>query len=141
MGSVQTTDAPPRPSSSLVRAVGWLAATTGVGTGLLAVGHSGVTVPGVSALGPGGSDPVWPAAVAFAVATALFATIAVGALRGRAWAWPLATVTNALVLVSSLLQFRGAASAVGIALAAASLVLLLSPPVRQGLLGARPGPR
>lgn len=138
MAGVQTTrsrDSRTRPTPGpALRAASWLAVVTGVGTATLTVGHSGVTVPLVSALGPGGGDPVWPAAAGFAVATALFAAIAVGLFRRRAWAWPLATVVNGLVAASGVLQFRGAVSAVGVALGLASLVLLLTPAVRRELL-------
>jgi len=123
-----------RVPSPALRVASGLAVVTGVGTATLTVGHSGVRVPLVSALGPAGSDPVWPAAAGFAVATVLFAVIAVGLFRRRAWAWPLATVVNGLVAASGVVQFRGAGSAVGVALGLVSLALLLTPAVRRDLL-------
>jgi hypothetical protein len=113
--------------------VACLAVVAAVGSALLSIGHLGVQVPLLSALGPGGDRVVVVAAVIFAIGAALYAAVAYGAFSGARWAWPLGIAVNALALLSGLREFRGAASAVGIALALAGLAVLLSPPGRRDL--------
>jgi hypothetical protein len=100
---------------------------------LLSIGHLGVEIPGVSALGPGGNRVVLPAGIVFALATAAFAAIGTGLLRLRSWAWAAGVAVNALALLGGLRQFRGAGSAIGLALALVALVLLLTPSARAAL--------
>jgi hypothetical protein len=116
------------------RVVGWLAALMAVGCGLLAVGHAGVELPVVSAIGPGGNRPVPQAVAAFGLGTLAFATVAVGVFRRSRWAWPAATALNALALAAGLRQYRGAASAIGLTMAVAALALLATPATRGALL-------
>ena len=90
----------------------------------MAVAHAGVEVPLVSALGPGGNRPVWPAAIAFGTAAGLYAVVAAGLGRARRWADPAAAALFAVTLVGALVPFRGAGSVVGAAIAACGLALL-----------------
>jgi hypothetical protein len=115
--------------------VGWLSAVAAIGTTLLAVGHAGVQIPLLSALGPGGNRAVPIAAAAFTLATALYAAVAAGAFSGARWAWPLGLVVHGLAVLGGLGNYRGAASAFGIALGVACLVVLLSPGGRRALRG------
>jgi hypothetical protein len=121
-----------------VAAVGWLAAAQAVGCALLAIGHAGVVIPIVSALGPGGSRPVTVAALAFSAAALAYAAVSAGVFRRGRWAWAMALALNLLALAGGLRQFRGAVSAVGLVLSAAAVALLLSPTVRLALT-SRPG--
>lgn len=101
----------------------------------LAVGHSGVEVPLISRLGPGGGRAVPPAAVAFSVATIVLLVVGAGLWRRRSWAWPLGIVVHGLIAIGAAFPFRGWGSVIGIAVAVASLALLLSRGVREHLLG------
>lgn len=127
------------------RVVAWLAAGFAVGSGLLAVGHAGVSVPLISALGPGGDRAVPVAATLFAVGTLLFVSVAAAAAGLRPWAWPLAVLVFCLTLVGAAVPYRGAGSAVGILGALLALGVLGSPPGRDALLrrttGTGPAPR
>ena len=107
-----------------------LTALLGAGTLLLAVGHAGVAIPVLSAVGPGGTRPVWPAAGAFTAMTLALGTVVIGLARRRGWAWPAGVGLHALAVLSGLGQYRGVASAVGIVIGAVALALLLSPPGR-----------
>jgi len=115
-------------------AVVWISCALAVGSALLAVGHAGTRIPIVSALGPGGSDPVVPAAIAFAVGACLHGTVAYGVARRHPWAWPLGVLVAAVTLIGAATPFRGAGSVVGIVLAGAELGLLLTSRVRRAIL-------
>lgn len=111
-------------STSLRKAALGVASLAAVGNALLAIAHTGVEVPLLSALGPsGGAVP--PAVVAFTVGTLLFAAIAVGLWREARWARPVGIGVAGLSILSGLGQFRGMVSAFGIVLAAVLLVLLV----------------
>ena len=112
---------------TLVLALGCLA---------LAIGHAGINVPLISRLGPGGERAVVPAAVAFAVATALLAVLSVGTWRQRPWAWAAGLALHGIVLAGAAMPYRGIGSLVGIVLAGSAFVLLASPPGREAMLQA-----
>lgn len=115
---------------SLRGAVGLSAVAAG-GNLLLAIAHTGVTIPLFSSLGPQGGGAVPAAVVAFAVGTTLFTAITIGLLRQHRWAWIAGLVVSALVVLSGVGQFRGVVSAVGIVLAVGLAGLLLAPPSRR----------
>jgi hypothetical protein len=117
-----------------VDAVTWISGALAVGCALLAVGHLGVQIPLLSTLGPGGGRAVVPAATAFTVAAILQALVAVGVARRRSWAWPLGVLVAVVTLVGAAMPFRGTISAIGMLLAAAELVLLLTGDVRRAIL-------
>lgn len=127
-----TTDTGTRPRS--VDALVWISGALAAGCALLAVGHLGLRIPVLSALGPGGDRAVVPAAIAFSAAALLQALVAVGVARRRSWAWPLGVPVALMILIGSMAPFRGAVSAMGIALAVAELGLLLTGDVRRVLL-------
>lgn len=102
----------------------------------LAVGHSGVTVPLLSRLGPGGGQAVVPAAVAFTVATVLLAVLTVGTWRQRPWAWAAGLAVHGMVFAGAAFPYRGVASLVGMLLAGSAFVLLASRPGREAMLQA-----
>jgi hypothetical protein len=104
----------------------WTSGALAVGCALLAAGHSGIQVPLLSALGPGGTRAVIPAAVAFTVAAVLHAVVSVGVARRRAWAWPLGVLIAAGTLLGAAAPYRGVMSGIGIVLAGAELGLLLT---------------
>jgi hypothetical protein len=104
----------------------WTSTALAVGCALLAIGHSGLQIPILSALGPGGTRAVIPAAMAFTVAAVLQALVSVGVLRRRSWAWPLGVLIAAVTLLGAATPFRGVMSAVGIVLAGVELALLLT---------------
>lgn len=109
-----------------------LAAVVALGTFLLAIAHLGITIPVLSALGPqGGAVP--PAVVAFTVATILFGAVTVGLLRRSRVAWIGAIVLSVLIILSSVGQFRGVVSGMGIAISLALIVLLLVPTSRRAV--------
>ena len=113
-------------SSRRLDGVVWTSGALAIGCALLAIGHSGVQIPILSALGPGGTRAVVPAAVAFTVAALLHALISVGVARRRSWAWPLGVLIAAATLLGAITPFRGVMSGVGIVLAGAELALLLT---------------
>ena len=121
-------------SSAAPPVVGVLSAILTVGTAALAIAHAGVTIPGLSALGPGGDNVVVPAAVAFAVATVAAGTVSVGAFRRRTWAWALGLVVHAIVVVGAAVPYRGIGSLIGILLSATCIAVLVSRPARQAFL-------
>ena len=93
----------------------------------MALAHTGVRIPLVSALGPQGSDPVWPAAVVFTLGALVFAALAAGAFRRARWTWPAAVAVNALAALSMVRPYRGLGSLLGLVLFGAALAVLLSP--------------
>jgi hypothetical protein len=129
-GSVDPSTA--APASRTLTAAAALAATAAVGTALLAVAHTGASIPLLSRLGPqGGAVP--PAVVAFGVGTLLFGAIAWGLARRERWAWTLGLGVAALSVLSGVGQFRGVVSAVGIAISLALAALLLAPASRSAV--------
>jgi hypothetical protein len=132
VGRVTATSSPDPTATGPLRAAAALSATAAVGTLLLAVAHTGVTVPLLSALGPQG-DAVPPAVVAFCAATLLFGGVAAGLARARRWAWGAGLGVAALAVLGGVGQFRGVVSAVGIALALAMAALLLTPAARRAV--------
>lgn len=122
------------PAASLV---GWLSVLSAMGTALLAVGHIGLEVPVLSALGPEGDRAVPVAAALFAAGALAYAAIAVGAFLQARWAWPVGLLVNGLAIASGFRQFRGVASALGIVLGIAVVVVLLSPGGRKAFLHRR----
>jgi hypothetical protein len=120
--------------SGALDAVVWISGALAAGSALLAVGHAGVRIPVVSVLGPGGSDPVVPAAIAFTVAACLHGAVAYGVVRRRAWAWPVGVLVAAVTLIGAAVPFRGVGSVVGIVLAGAELGLLLTGRIRHAIL-------
>lgn len=125
----------PRPSTGArpraATAVGWLAAVAATGSALLAVAHLGVELPLLSELGPGGDTVVVPAAIAFGVGTVVWAGLSIGAFRSGRWVLAVGVVFSVLSILSGAMPYRGVASGVGIALASAVLVTLLSPSGRR----------
>lgn len=122
------------PRTAAPTAVAWASGALAVGSGLLAIGHSGLRVPVVSALGPGGDDPVVPAAIAFAIAAALHGAVCFGITRRHPWAWPLGILAGAVTLLGAAVPFRGAASLIGMVLAGVEVVGLLLGGTRRELL-------
>ncbi|MGH8884903.1 MAG: hypothetical protein ACRDYX_06970 [Egibacteraceae bacterium] len=100
---------------------------------LLSIGHLGVEVPVLSALGPGGSRVVLVAGIVFAVGAVIQAVIGVGLLRLGGWAWTAGVAVSALGVLGGIRQFRGAGSVVGILASLAVLGLLLTPQARAAL--------
>jgi hypothetical protein len=133
-GHVSTTDA--TTGSRRLDGVVWTSGALAVGCALLAVGHSGLQVPLLSALGPGGTRAVVPAAVAFTVAAVLHTLVSVGVARRRSWAWPLGVLIAAATLLGAATPFRGVMSGVGIVLAGLELGLLLTRDGRRLLRSA-----
>lgn len=114
-----------------VRVAAGLAVAGAVGCAVLAVAHAGVEIPGVSALGPGGSRAVWPAAVAFAVGVCAYATVAAGLRAGAAWAWWAGEALFAATVVGALRPFRGVGSVAGAVLGLDGAALLALPSGRR----------
>lgn len=101
---------------------------------LMAVAHLGIDLPLLPTVGAGRAVP--PAAAAFAVGTTLFALTAVGLARAKPWSWPLALTLNALTVAACAMPYRGPASAAGIAMSGASIVVLLLPSARRAVMGS-----
>ena len=118
-----------RPAS--LRLATGLAVAGAIGAAIMAVAHMGVDLPLLPTQGLGRAVP--PAAIAFTVGTLVFAAVAWGLRSCARWAWWLGLVANALALQGSALPYRGAGSAVGIALSAAALILLLLPSSRRSI--------
>jgi hypothetical protein len=113
-----------------LRAAAVIAAITAGGNLLLAIAHLGIEVPLLSRLGPqGGAVP--PAVVAFTIGAAIFTAIAVGLSRGQRWAWVAGLVMSVLTVLSTIGQFRGVVSVLGILLALALAAALLLPGSRE----------
>lgn len=109
-------------------AVGGLALVGFLGSVAMSLAHLGLDLP---VLGPAALIP--PVAVGFALGAALYGVVAVGAFRVRRWAWPLGLAVNGLAFLSAAFPYRGVASAVAMAVSAAVVVVLLSPPGRRAL--------
>jgi hypothetical protein len=71
--------------SGALDGVVWMSGALAVGSALLAVGHLGLQIPILSALGPGGTRAVVPAAIAFGISASLHALVALGVARRRSW--------------------------------------------------------
>lgn len=119
-----------RPRTVVTLAAG-AAGLLAVGCALLAVGHAGVQLPLVSALGPGGDRAVPVAAAAFTVGTIAYALVVRGLLVRARWAWLAGLVLGALTVIGAVQPFRGIGSAVGVALAAVVVGALASPAGRR----------
>jgi len=128
-----TTTLPDRRTARPPAAVltGWLFALGGVGAALLAVAHAGVELPLVSALGPGAGRAVPVAAAGFTVGAVLLLALAAGAFARARWVLPVGTLVALLAVVEGFRNYRGAASAAGIAVGLLLLLLLLSPGGRR----------
>lgn len=113
----------------------WVSGVLAVGSALMAIGHLGLQLPVLSALGPGGTRAVVPAAIAFSIAAALHGAVAYGVSRRMSWAWPLGVAVAGVTLLGAATPFRGAVSAIGIMLAGLQLGLLLTATARRSLLG------
>lgn len=85
-------------------AVGVLAALGVIGAIFMALAHSGLDLPLVSALG---APRIVPVAVGFAVGAVLFGAVAWAALTQASWAWPFAVATNGIAFASSVMPWRG----------------------------------
>lgn len=118
--------------TSLLGVASGVAALAAVGTLLMAVAHTGLTLPLLSDLGPSGRA-VPPAIAAFSAGTVVFAAIAVGLRRRARWAWAGGLAVSLLAVLSGVGQFRGSVSAVGIAVALLLAALLLAPPSRAAV--------
>ncbi|MBA2437984.1 MAG: hypothetical protein H0V52_06495 [Acidimicrobiia bacterium] len=114
-----------------------LSGVLSAGAVLLALAHAGLSLPLLSALGPGGDRAVPPAAIAFSVLAVLAAVVAAGAFARRPWAWPLGLVVHALTVLGAATPFRGPVSLVGILLGLTAVAILLSRPGRSALLPSR----
>lgn len=115
---------------------GWVAASIiafigAAATAVLAVGHAGVAIPLVSALGPGGSRPVWPAAAAFAVAAACYVAVGVGLRARRQWSAFAGSALFGVTILLALVPYRGVGSIVGAALGFVGLTALSLPALRR----------
>lgn len=119
---------------AVVTTVAVLSAVLAVGCVVMAIAHSGVEVPVISRLGPGGGRPVVPAALAFALAAALLTVLTLGMWRQRPWSWAAGLVVHGVVVAGAAFPYRGWGSLAGIVLAGAAFVLLVSRPGRDGLL-------
>lgn len=120
-----------RPREWAVAAAAGAAGLLTVGCALLAVGHAGVRLPLVSALGPGGGRAVPVAAVAFTVGAIAYGLVTRGLLLRARWAWLAGLVLGALTVVGAVQPFRGVGSAVGVALALVVVGALASPAGRR----------
>lgn len=101
----------------------WAAA---LGAALLALGHSGLQVPLLSAIGPGGDRAVPVAAAIFAVGTAVFLVVGWGLRGGARWARPAALAVHGLTALSLLRPYRGVASAVGLMICLGAVAALVA---------------
>jgi hypothetical protein len=128
---VMTSALDSRPRSPAATVIGWLALIAAFGSGLLALAHAGLDVPVLSLLGPEGDDAVPVAATIFGIGLALYSVVALGAFSRARWTWPLGVVVNLLALAGGIANYRGIASAIGIALGVLMLVFLFSPGGRQ----------
>lgn len=111
-----------------------LSALLAVGCAALAIAHAGIEVPVLSSIGPGGDDPVVPAAIAFTVATIVLAAAAIGVRRMRPWGWALGVVVHSLVFLGAAMPYRGIASLLAIIVSGVCIGLLLTPAARRALL-------
>lgn len=118
-------------SPPALRLARWLAVLAALGAALMAVAHLGVDLPLLPTQGLGRAVPA--AAAAFTLGTILFAGVAWGLRSGARWAWWLGLVGFALALQGSAMPYRGAGSAVGIALSVLGLAALLHPATRRAL--------
>ena len=117
-----------------VRVATLVASVAAVGCLVMAVAHAGVSIPLLSALGPGGNRVIVPAIIAFGVGMALFGGLAYGLRRGARWAWFGGLLISAGAVASGVMQYRGVVSAAGIVLAVVLGALLLAPASRRYFL-------
>ncbi|CAN5706771.1 hypothetical protein BH24ACT14_BH24ACT14_01570 [soil metagenome] len=123
-----------RGSATAATVIGWLSGVLSAGTVLMALAHAGLSLPLLSALGPGGDRAVPPAAIAFGVLAVLAAVVAAGVFARRSWAWALGLVVHALTVFGAATPYRGPVSLVGILLSLTAVAVLLSRPGRTALL-------
>ena len=121
-----------RRAATTVAALCW---TGFAGALVMAVAHTGTDLPVVSDLGPG--RPIPPVAAGFFVGAALYAVAAVKARQPAPGPWKLALIVNVVALVAAAFPFRGAVSAVAVAVSLAAVALLCSRPGRQAFGVAR----
>lgn len=114
-----------------LRLAAGLALAGAIGAAIMAVAHMGADLPLLPTQGLGRAVP--PAAIAFTFGTLVFAAVAWGLRFCARWAWWLGLVANALALQGSAMPYRGAGSAVGIAISSLALVLLLLPSSRRAV--------
>ncbi|CAN5164408.1 hypothetical protein BH23ACT9_BH23ACT9_35550 [soil metagenome] len=109
-----------------------VAAIAALGNLVMAIAHTGVTIPLLSRLGPqGGAVPV--AVGIFAAGTLAFGLVAFGLQRRSRVAWIAGIVIAALSILSGISMFRGPVTAIAMVLAAVLLALLLAPRSRQAV--------
>lgn len=125
MAAVSDSPAPLLRATVASAALGALAAL------LMAIAHLGVDLPLLPTVGAG--RPVPPAAAAFGLGTLACVVVAVGLARRARWSWPLGLLVFALGFTGAAFPYRGVGSAVGMALCAAVVALLLTPSVRATL--------
>lgn len=120
--------------STVARAAAALTALMAAGSALMAVSHAGVSVPLLAALGPGGQRALPEVAAGFAVATVLFAVVAVGAWRRRPWSWAVGLVLHGVALIAVTVPWRGPVSGAAAVVTVAALVVLATRPGRTAFL-------
>jgi hypothetical protein len=121
MTTIETrTDRPPAAT-----AVGLLCVLGVVGSGVMALAHLGIELPGLELVGPG--RLVLPAAVSFLLGTVLYAVAAFGALRVSRWAWPTALVVNVLAFGTAAFPYRDWMSGAAIVVSVTVIAVLVSP--------------
>lgn len=130
MSTIQTRSTPPVAARAAAALTGLMA----VGSALMAVSHAGVTVPLLAALGPGGQRALPAVATGFAVATILFAVVAVGAWRRRPWAWAVGLVLHGVALIAATMPWRGPVSGAAAVVSIAALAVLATRPGRTAFL-------
>jgi hypothetical protein len=114
-------------------AVGMLCVLGVVGSGVMALTHLGLAIPGLELVGPG--RLIVPAAVSFTLGTVLYAAAAYGALRVARWAWPVALVVNVLAFGTAAFPYRGWISGAAIVVSVAVIAVLVSPRGRAAFRG------
>jgi hypothetical protein len=122
------------PRNAALDAVVWASTALAVGSALLAIGHMGVQIPLLSALGPGGTRAVVPAAIAFSLGACLHGAVAYGVARRLVWAWPLGVLAAGVTLLGAAMPFRGVGSLIGMSLAGLQLGILLTGTARRTML-------
>lgn len=130
MSTIETRSTPPVAARAAAALTGLIA----VGSALMAVSHAGMSVPLLAALGPGGERALPGVATGFAVATVLFAVVAVGAWRQRPWAWAVGLVLHGVALVAATMPWRGPVSGAAAVISIAALAVLATRPGRTAFL-------
>lgn len=102
-----------------------------VGSAAMLVGHLGFRVPFLSGISPG--RLILPAAIGFGFGTVAYAVVVLATWQRRRWGRWLALAVHGLALLSASVPFRGWFSAVAAGVAAAAIVVLLTPGAKQAL--------